>query len=289
MTARRALTPSEVARQVESLIDREYVAPDYLKLFTGLFKAQYQVEKGLRLGGLYPSVSKESARRRLEQGLPLIDVSKLHFDEASLHRLLKKISGVFARHTGETGASFAWLDRSDTKLAELVGAFLAGDEEFFKELSTELKREAGEVVFVARLLAQPWLRRLARSLSSKVGVDTVRTGSCPVCGGSPLMARLRPEDGRILLECSICATQWTYNRLKCPSCGNEDVATLGCFFTESEPGYRVDKCDKCRRYVKTVDERGKQDEELKALAVLDVATLYLDMLAEKEGYSSLKD
>jgi FdhE protein len=102
------------------------------------------------------------------------------------------------------------------------------------------------------------------------------------------MAKLRREDGKRILECSLCNTQWVFKRLRCPFCGNEDADTLGFFFVE-EATYRVDKCDKCKRYIKTVDERKKPEGGLRALLVEDVATLYLDMLAAKEGYQSIRE
>ena len=102
------------------------------------------------------------------------------------------------------------------------------------------------------------------------------------------MAKLRGSDGKRMLGCSLCNTEWAFSRLKCFSCGNEDQDSLGFFFTQKEDAYRIDKCDKCRSYIKTVDERKKAEDKLRPLLVEDVATLYLDMLAEKEGYHSIK-
>ena len=73
-----------------------------------------------------------------------------------------------------------------------------------------------------------------------------------------------------------------------PSCGNENVEKLGFFFAEGDNAYRVDKCDVCQKYIKTADERKNPEGEAKSLALLDAATLYLDILAEKEGYQNLQ-
>ena len=72
-------------------------------------------------------------------------------------------------------------------------------------------------------------------------------------------------------------------RLKCPSCGNDDHETLKYFYTESEgTANRIDVCDKCKRYIKTVDTREISGEIIPI--VEDMGTLYLDVLAQKEGY-----
>ena len=52
---------------------------------------------------------------------------------------------------------------------------------------------------------------------------------------------------------------------------------------EGEERYRVDVCNKCRRYIKTV-ELPKSSEEPN-LDVEDIATLHLDMIAYDEGYN----
>jgi FdhE protein len=71
-------------------------------------------------------------------------------------------------------------------------------------------------------------------------------------------------------------------RIKCPFCGNEEQQTLAYFSIEGEERYRVDVCNECKRYIKTVDFRETREEA--NLDVEDIATLHLDMLANEEGY-----
>jgi FdhE protein len=72
-------------------------------------------------------------------------------------------------------------------------------------------------------------------------------------------------------------------RLKCPSCGNDDHEALKYFYTENEgTANRIDVCDKCKKYIKTVDTREISGEIIPLIE--DMGTLYLDALAQKEGY-----
>ena len=107
-------------------------------------------------------------------------------------------------------------------------------------------------------------------------------GYCPVCGKEPKIGELREEEGFRYLFCNQCGCEWDYLRIKCPFCGNDDQQTLAYFTIEDEEKYRVDVCNKCKRYIKTVDFR-KANEEAN-LDVEDIATLHLDMLANEEGY-----
>jgi FdhE protein len=71
-------------------------------------------------------------------------------------------------------------------------------------------------------------------------------------------------------------------RIKCPFCGNEEQKTLAYFTVEEDERYRVEVCDNCKRYIKTVDFR--KTNERADLEVEDIATIHLDMLANEEGY-----
>jgi len=70
-------------------------------------------------------------------------------------------------------------------------------------------------------------------------------------------------------------------RIFCPFCENTDSQTLKYFFSESEKGYRVDVCDKCRKYIKTVDTRTVDHPIHPPLE--QISTLHLDMMAREKG------
>jgi len=46
--------------------------------------------------------------------------------------------------------------------------------------------------------------------------------------------------------------------------------------------YRVDVCEKCKRYIKTIDTKEIGEEVIPLIE--DIGTLHLDILAQKEGY-----
>jgi FdhE protein len=107
-------------------------------------------------------------------------------------------------------------------------------------------------------------------------------GFCPFCGGLPGMGEIRKE-GKRILHCPLCGTDWEYPRIKCPYCPNEDHQQMTYFQVEGEPENRVDVCLACRNYVKTIDAR--EMEGALDIEVEDYLTLHLDHLAQEEGYS----
>jgi len=109
--------------------------------------------------------------------------------------------------------------------------------------------------YLSRALLRPYVEVLARR---GIAPDRVhRPGHCPVCGGAPWIAARRAEsdgDGaRRSLGCALCGGEWSINRIRCPCCAEEDPARLPSFQSDAHPTARLEACETCRRYVKSID------------------------------------
>jgi FdhE protein len=98
------------------------------------------------------------------------------------------------------------------------------------------------------------------------------------------MGRLDSEAGKRYLQCCLCRTDWVFGRVECPFCGNNDQEFLRYFHDEKDTIYRVDVCDTCKAYIKTIDMRNAHRDVVVALEYL--ATLELDIVARREGFHS---
>jgi len=131
---------------------------------------------------------------------------------------------------------------------------------------------------------RPEMEFIARKYGEIVKKSDWSEGYCPICGKEPKIGEIREEeDGKRYLFCHQCGFKWYFQRIKCPFCGNDEQHSLAYFEVEGEERYRVDVCNKCRRYVKTV-ELPKSSEEPN-MDIEDIATLHLDMIAYDEGYN----
>ena len=136
--------------------------------------------------------------------------------------------------------------------------------------------------FLVEESLRPSLEILAGKYGEAIEASTWAEGYCPLCGREPKISQLKNEEGEKYLFCGQCGIQWRYPRLKCPFCENEDQQTLAFFTVEDEEQYRVDVCNACNRYIKTIDFRNIRENP--NLDVEDIATLHLDILANDEGY-----
>jgi formate dehydrogenase accessory protein FdhE len=110
---------------------------------------------------------------------------------------------------------------------------------------------------------------------------------CPLCSGKPQVGVLRQEgDGaKRTLICALCSTEWDYRRLVCPACGEENVEKLAVYNAEEFSHVRVEACDTCRYYIKTVN----LTKDGRAVPVVDeLATIPLNLWATEHGYVKLR-
>jgi FdhE protein len=138
--------------------------------------------------------------------------------------------------------------------------------------------------FYARVLLQPY----AEYLASRGDVSPDGAGStCPFCNARPVAGVLRgsSDGGKRWLLCSLCSTEWPFRRVLCPGCGEEDKEKLPIYTAAGFDSVRVDACDTCRTYLKSVD----LTKDGHAVPVVDeIATVALNLWAEDHGYAKLE-
>ena len=106
---------------------------------------------------------------------------------------------------------------------------------------------------------------------------------CPFCGSSAHYAILIKENGSRELFCALCHSRWSMPRITCCYCGNSDAQTQSIFYVDNKAGHRADVCFKCRRYIKTSNERILGYKVIPEIE--DVITIELDTIAAREGFS----
>ena len=134
---------------------------------------------------------------------------------------------------------------------------------------------------IAWIFLQPYAEFLADHVPRFSAGET--PSICPLCGSKPHVAVLRPEgDGaKRSLLCALCATEWNYRRIVCPACGEEDVHKLAVYTAEEFKHVRVDACETCRTYIKTVD---LTKDGHAVPGVDELATIPLNLWAAEHGY-----
>jgi formate dehydrogenase accessory protein FdhE len=149
--------------------------------------------------------------------------------------------------------------------------------------------EVDGIIASQRLLAWIFLQPYAEFLANRrAPMHLDGTPSlCPLCGGKPVVGVLRAEgDGaKKSLICMLCAHEWNFRRIYCPACGEEREPQMAFYSAPEIAHVRVDVCDTCHTYLKTVD---LTKTGLAVPVVDELATIPLDLWAREHGYQKLQ-
>ena len=138
---------------------------------------------------------------------------------------------------------------------------------------------------VAWLFLQPYIEKLAAHAHDLA--PSTAPNLCPFCSGKPVVGVLRPEgDGaKRFLICWRCSTEWAYGRILCASCGEAAIDKLAVYTATQFEHVRVESCDTCRHYIKTVD----LTRDGRAVPLVDeLATVPLNLWANEHGYQKVQ-
>jgi FdhE protein len=157
-----------------------------------------------------------------------------------------------------------------------------------------LELDRGAAVFIAGALQVYWTR-MATSLGEPAFRRLDVMNVCPCCGAQPVAGILRQAVGGMLryLSCSLCASEWYLERIKCVQCGTTEgiqymslEASSGMEKSaqeKSDAPIKAETCDKCQTYFKVFYT--DKDHHMEPVAD-DLASIALDfLLADTTNYA----
>ncbi len=166
--------------------------------------------------------------------------------------------------------------------------FHEGDLERMVTLWLRGDAQDGTDVFLARAATAPVLEALPEIARALPIASEERF--CPVCGGLPQVSVFLDSGealvtGQRRLVCARCASEWVHPRMTCVACGETESSKLVVLADpEQLPHLRIDACERCKRYIVSVDAR----LEGRAVPLVDeIAALPLDIAAAKRGFTKV--
>jgi FdhE protein len=286
MTDPHRLQSERIEKAAESL--RE-VFPEYdalLSFYENLFIAQETARLQLNLDPIATAPAVFNLRHK--NRMPLIDLREFVFDTAAGRRLMTNICRILRDSESEMVSSAAALEIAVTgagvDIETLFSSLLSGNDSYFQSTAERLQCDKHALLFITYNSLKPALLNGAETLSVYLSDPAGwKKGICPICGQLPAIGVMDFE-GHRAMACSFCWQEWPLPRLFCPFCSNTDSRTLNYLCSETEPSYRLDCCEKCRKYIKIVDMRTASHAVY--LPLEQVASLHLDIKARQSGYES---
>ncbi len=174
-------------------------------------------------------------------------------------------------------------DIPEENLVSLIEAMKLGQIDFTRLPLNEvpsfsLPYHEDELAMILFLVSKPYFLEL----KGLFDVDNIfwQEGRCPICNSMPSMASI-DTDGKKHLYCSFCDNTGYYKRIGCPICFNDDTSRINIITAEGEDGFRIDTCDACNSYLKTLEI-----DLLNNLTpdIADLVSIPLDIIAQGKGY-----
>ena len=254
-------------RRADLLASRYLFASEILTFYRHIAKAQQQ---------LYSRISSHGDQRHVPSHPQLrsADLSPLwpHFQQ--FLRDIKKVAPAPVAEAAQALADF----RSE-RLVPLLTAFWQTETNIEDAASAD-KSPLAEFCF--RAFSEPYAEFLAQRMP-ELAPSGATPRECPRCASAPLLGVLRPEgDGaKRFLLCSFCLQEWDFRRIYCPACGEEDEKKLPVYVAEQFPHIRVECCDTCHTFLRTID----LTKDGHAIPIVDdLAALPLSLWAYEHHY-----
>jgi len=274
----------KIKKRATAMVKEKPSHKEILEFFKDVVKEQHTIRSKVNTAPL--DIDEEDFKRKIVEGFPLVEKRALTLDIPSATRLFKRLCKIMShskKASRDAERITQALRNKEIDLLQLFKQIDSDGNQYIDDLAKKLGIKEDIMAFLVRSSMKPVYEAYAIQLGKYVDQEKWWRGYCPICGSEPSLAEFKEEGARFLV-CSSCSYEWRFNRLKCPFCENADHEKLRYFYTEKEgKAYRVDVCEKCKRYIKTIDVNEVGEEVV--LPLEDIALLHLDILAQKEGYS----
>jgi formate dehydrogenase accessory protein FdhE len=184
------------------------------------------------------------------------------------------------------------VERSGTALlAEEARRIGKAGAALFSDMLIECWHSPSDEKFFAKAFLQPYSRLLAETGARPTNRGQASGNNrCPFCEGKPQLSILQVKEasaesgGRDML-CSMCLTPWPFIRVVCANCGENDPARLAYFHSPDYDHVRIDACETCKYYIKSIDLTRLGF----AVPLVDeVAAASLDLWVRERGYTKIE-
>ena len=254
---------------------------DILDFYRKVREEQKEIKQSLKIEPIL--LKKEWKEILFKEGFPLLEKKDFPLDIETASTLFK----FFCRIGKEANPYMCEqvkkievvFGRKKTELKILLkGGF---NERKIEQAADKMGLDRKVLSFFSQESIRPSIEAGVEKISKELDTETWMKDFCPICGSIPSLSLLKEEVGKRYLLCSFCGYQWRINKLICPFCENKDQDSLKYFYGEGEETYRIDTCEKCHQYIKTIDQR---NIEFIDPVLEDLATVHLDILASQKGY-----
>ncbi|MCL1939820.1 MAG: formate dehydrogenase accessory protein FdhE [Desulfovibrionaceae bacterium] len=288
-------------RKIAELESKKIIPPELVSIVTQVSLLQCKAVEAVRFGAAGAAVLPQEILEKLPppevhlQGVFLLNQEDFPLDFALAERLVPAILDILDKSAPTLAALRQEVEQAlnaDASLLHMASKellsrqSLAGRAPVAAEATPLAAWEKshpdspGFFTFVIRGAILPSLVMSAHLLSRHHDAAASWShGHCPICGGLALMGRLLDDGGARMHVCSFCLFEYRVPRLGCPFCLASGEEGSSYYAADDEPGYLLDACSSCGKYIKLADFRALDRVWVPLLD--DLGSLALDLYARQ--------
>ena len=271
----------KLKKRIQQLKKKRPGYKDILDFYQKAREKQKEIKHSLKIEPIL--IKKEWKDLLAKEGFPMIEKKDFPLDIEKSLTLFQSLCQIGKEANpymaGQVKKSEEAFDKKKGDIKKLLNEGF--NEKKIEKLADQFGIDKKVFSFLILESIKPSIEAGVEKISNELDTETWLKGFCPICGSFPSLSLLKEVVGKRYLLCSFCGYVWRIERLICPFCNNKEHESLHYFYGEGEDAYRIDLCDKCHQYIKTIDLR-----KIEAFDPLleDLATLHLDILASQKGY-----
>jgi FdhE protein len=236
------------------------------------------------------SLTIDQIRAKLATGTPLLQGIALELDHDKMHELMLLLTIALENDGGKRRGEYRRIRRAleegrldaDTLLASIM----VDSDTTVASVAEDLQVDPDLITALAHNALKPAMRLLCGQITPLVDGISWDRGYCFLCGSGATLGELQDHQLHKHLRCEQCGADWTFPRLRCSYCGNDDHHTLSLLYPDPWDGrVWVEVCDRCKGYLKVIVSFAPTPAD--RLPIEDLTTLHLDYIAQTHGYKRL--
>ncbi|PFO07899.1 formate dehydrogenase [Bacillus sp. AFS076308] len=224
---------------------------------------------------------------KAEAGAPIAELAEFELDMPRYKRWIMELIDLMIEFKPELELELSKIPSllTEETLINWFGEAFFVDYTYFKRFAEEHEILESLPQFLAEVALRPFLQLIAEKAQPEVERMNI-SEYCPVCFEPVRLATL-DEEGKKVIQCPRCHAHWHAKRLECSHCGNEDHTTIHFLSIEGESAMQIQVCEQCNGYIKIIDT--KQFITKPSVALLDLLSIHLDIVAQDNGYSPVRE
>jgi FdhE protein len=277
---------SNSKKELSLLYGKKELSDSYISFQIDLFDITTKFRNSKDFVFIKP-LRKDLIQNNFKSGIPLVAFAPITVSLDILKKCFSEILSVFISHNTCSKDTVARFKKEIDKgfIQDITSAISSYNLDAIQTLSKSTPLDAPSLHLATSEMAKPMFQTIAIGAKKSASFENWAEGFCPICGDLPGFARLSKEDeGKRYLWCKKCNLEWGFRRIHCPYCGNTDHNKLKFLTTNHREELRIDVCNDCNGYTKTIDERKIEGEETINFIRENVASLFLDIIADEKGY-----